>query len=183
MFSSAVCLEGFVVGHLPKPRDALALIGSLELLNGCLWERAGLTPELLCMEMRRQGYQRDMSQRFVVKCVSLNRRGDLKLSFSVLRQNDDNRSRAEKMRLLWDQIWDYRKRATVQGDEYYFSLVRMRRLPPLVVNHVMSYLLVTANEKTGPLVYCMRCKQWLHLHQYIHHVANSQVHVSAALGN
>ena len=59
----------------------------------------------------------------------------------------------------------------------------MRRLPPLVVDHVMSYLLVTPNEKTGPPVHCMRCKQWLHLHSYIHHVANSPVHVSAVLGN
>jgi hypothetical protein len=54
-------------------------------------------------------------------------------------------------------------------------------LPELVLVRILRFLELRITDLTGPLMYCMRCKEHMNLAALISHVSVSRVHIDAAV--
>ena len=190
MFQHAGVVAEFVFSQLPTPKDTLAIIdGLLAELPGTAWARANLWPEALVREMRRQSYQANSST-FLAKALDIIRDRSAprapKRRRTLLDQRNvaarERHAHAQRVQKLKQDCEEYAVKASKVGNEYH-RLVQKTRLPPEACARIMSFLLLRANRANGrgPQTYCMRCKQWFQLYQYVLHVAESEVHIQAVL--
>ena len=194
MFVETGDVTNFVLSQLPSPRDTLAILHGLsEELPRSAWGLAGLSPQQLATEMRRQSFQ---SVNHVGAPTANWPREFLKDALNVIMdrsipdvpevlakrartQRDYMEQHAALVERLKRACEDYARRADKVGARYN-ALLRKTGLSQDLCCRVMSLLTLVANDKTGPDTYCMRCRTWAPLFKYIVHVANSDVHVRAA---
>lgn len=195
MFADAGDVTKFVLSQLPSPRDTLAILRGLATeLPASAWREAGLSPEQLATEMRRQSYQSvnhvgapaaNVARTLLASdalCMLMDRSvpdGPEVIAKRLRRtQADYTRQHAELVERLKVACEDYARRADKVGTRYK-ALLRKAGLSPELTDRVVSFLTLVATAETGPCTYCMRCRTWAPLFAYILHVANSDVHTRA----
>ena len=187
MFQNAGVIEEFVFSQLPSPRDTLAIIDGLQQeLPNSAWAKANLWPEALVREMRRQSYQENSSTSLAGALEIITDR-TVPLSAKRRRQISDRAALEQNLHTALVQKLKracsaYAVKAIKVGNEW-GTLLKKTGLPNDACTRIMSFLLLRANDTAacGPRTYCMRCKKWFPLYQYVRHVAESDVHIQAVL--
>ena len=200
-------VEDYVLRQEPRAKDAWAIISSLAwLLHGADWFRAGLSEEQLAQELRLNSYRTGAVRSLGGDLIDLNnflsdtgpyapgrtlpgivpgivsgvapgivpgpvrRRTGTRV---VVRDVAD----AQRARLLQGMA-RYVHRSNTAGDAYHAALIKTG-LPPALVVRVLKFLELRVDDLTGPLMYCMRCREHWNLAALIDHVSNSRLHIDA----
>lgn len=175
-------IEDFVLMQDPRTKDAWAIISSLKwLLLSTRWYRAGLSSEQLARELRRNSYKvggsKDMIKKFhkALEVILPDYRArpppggwgrEVLVSAEVRKE--------ELMdRIAW---YEFRSRVRVQVR---WVMLRKTGLATHLVVRILRFLEVRIDDLTGPLMYCMRCKEHFNLAALIQHFALSSVHIDA----
>jgi hypothetical protein len=184
MFQNAGVIAEFVFSQLPSPRDTLAIIDGLQQeLPDSAWAKAGLWPEHLVSEMRRQSYQENSSTS-LADCLDIIMDRTVPLTAKRQRGMNDRAAREQQIHAalvqkLKQDCEEYAVKAIKVGEEWHTLLLKTG-LPLDACNRVMSFVLLRAHRPVarGPRTYCMRCKQWYPLYQFVLHVAESEAHLA-----
>lgn len=173
-------LEDYVLQQDPRAKDAWAIISSLPwLLNGSAWFRAGLSKEQFATELRRNAYKRHSSPRLLdgvfevmIPGYTPKRRGGLTPQVEMTAEDRKER--------LMRRVARFEYRSRVAANEYWEALL-LTGLPRLILIKILRFLELRIDEMTGPLMYCMRCKEHMNLAALFSHVSVSRVHINAAV--
>jgi hypothetical protein len=194
-------MEDFVLRQDPRAKDAWAIISALNwLLHDSNWSRRGLSMEQLAQELRRYTYRCSPNAAGVYEAVPAARRSSLQLralqvllpaasTGAQLRARmptdggltpprvDNAEERREK---LMQRVAKYEFRSRVAANAYWKMLLKTG-LPETVLIRILRFLELRITDLTGPVMYCMRCKEHMNLAALIDHVSFSRVHIDATV--
>jgi hypothetical protein len=86
----------------------------------------------------------------------------------------------ERREKLMQRVAKYEFRSRVAANEYWKMLLKTG-LPETVLIRILRFLELRITDLTGPVMYCMRCKEHMSLAALIDHVSFSRVHINAAV--
>jgi hypothetical protein len=186
-------LEEYILRQDPQAKDAWVIISSLpRTLQGCEWYRAGLSKKQLAKELRRNSYRSGQTQQWTKVCESVSSWsvpvvGDLvgdpvgdpapglvKQGIRTVRVNNVD----ERRERLTQEVQEYVRKSRVVALRYLKMLLKTG-LPKRVVERIMKFLELRVTVATGPVMYCMRCRDYWNLAGLIDHFCNNSVHIDA----
>ena len=174
-------IEDFVLMQDPRAKDAWAIISSLNwLLQDSKWFHAGLSKEQLARELRRNTYKAGSSQNlvralqvmlpdFMPRPPKHGWRREALVSAEVRKEE------------LMRRVAQYEYRSRCAANLYWVTCLKIGGLSQLLVTKILRFLELRIDDLTGPLMYCMRCKERWNLGALLEHFANSEVHIDAAV--
>jgi len=174
-------IEDFVLMQDPKAKDAWAIISSLSWsLQKSKWFCAGRSAEQLARELRRNSFKVGSSQNWV-RAIQVMLPDLMPRPPRQGWRRETLVSAEVRKEELMRRVARYEHRSRCGANMYWATCRKIGGLSQLLVIKILRFLELRVDALTGPLMYCMRCKEHWNLGGLLDHVANSAVHIDAAV--